>query len=307
MSQGAPSTIRSIKTRAIRVPDPPDNRCQGAPSTIRCIMTQPSASPLGYRPRVREHPAPSGALRLVLRLRQLRPDESQGAPSTTRCIMTPTRGPPRPRRRSQGAPSTTRCIKTLCARCWGGCASSVREHPAPSGALRRQIWSRVGVPVQSQGAPSTIRCIKTVCSSLQIGHPARPVREHPAPSGALRREHALRGPLPEDLVREHPAPPGALRRGHVPVQDNVARPELGDTQHHQVRSIPCSRRPGCGPQSKCQRVEAGRRCGGASRGRAVSTHPVPFCCEVRTQGTRNRQRRSHTRAGSSRCVRCCVA
>ena len=281
--QGAPSTIRCIKTTARASRKWVSAAGQGAPSTIRCIKTLPQLSESFFE-----------AFR-------------QGAPSTIRCIKTPTRGPPRPRRRSQGAPSTTRCIKTLCARCWGGCASSVREHPAPSGALRRQIWSRVGVPVQSQGAPSTIRCIKTVCSSLQIGHPARPVREHPAPSGALRREHALRGPLPEDLVREHPAPPGALRRGHVPVQDNVARPELGDTQHHQVRSIPCSRRPGCGPQSKCQRVEAGRRCGGASRGRAVSTHPVPFCCEVRTQGTRNRQRRSHTRAGSSRCVRCCVA
>ena len=207
----------------------------------------------------------------------------QGAPSTTRCIKTvhkyfsllPLTG--------QGAPSTIRCIKTAQRPTIPNAFSPVREHPAPSGALRPHDGS---FP-----EPRAEEC----------------VRERPVPSGALRREHALRGPLPEDLVREHPAPPGALRRGHVPVQDNVARPELGDTQHHQVRSIPCSRRPGCGPQSKCQRVEAGRRCGGASRGRAVSAPPVPFYPVMRTQGTRIRQRRSHTRAESSRCARCCVA
>ena len=135
MRQGAPSTIRCIKTAAPSFFSQPQNKVREHPAPSGALRRL-GDHVLHEAVLVREHPAPSGALRLVLRLRQLRPDESQGAPSTTRCIMTPTRGPPRPRRRSQGAPSTTRCIKTLCARCWGGCASSVREHPAPSGALR---------------------------------------------------------------------------------------------------------------------------------------------------------------------------
>ncbi|ERH33649.1 hypothetical protein HMPREF1550_00266 [Actinomyces sp. oral taxon 877 str. F0543] len=62
----------------------------------------------------------------------------QGAPSTIRCIKTtdPTihmclkvLG--------QGAPSTIRCIKTFWAQCRSRhCQQLVREHPAPSGALR---------------------------------------------------------------------------------------------------------------------------------------------------------------------------
>ena len=148
----------------------------------------------------------------------------------------------------------------------------IKTHPFPSSSAR----------CHRQGAPSTIRCIKTRTSR------------------GMRR----RGCCP---VREHPAPSGALRRGPCEVRREVVEGGSGNTQHHQVRSRLCSRKPGCGPQSKCQEAEAGRCCGGASRGRAVSGPPAPFCCEVRTQGARIRQRRSHTRAGSSRCVRCCVA
>ena len=63
--------------------------------------------------------------------------------------------------------------------------SAVREHPAPSGALRHDIHNIVGVNSCGQGAPSTIRCIET---HLRRGVGRRPsvVREHPAPSGALR-------------------------------------------------------------------------------------------------------------------------
>ena len=70
---------------------------------------------------VREHPAPSGALRHILAL---------GCPT----FVTP-----------------------------------VREHPAPSGALRQVVGLHLDSPIGllRQGAPSTIRCIKT-------GHPTRP-------------------------------------------------------------------------------------------------------------------------------------
>ena len=62
----------------------------------------------------------------------------QGAPSTTRCIKTCNRGPNRcSHTASQGAPSTTRCIKTAVSRLMLTTLFVVREHPAPSGALRR--------------------------------------------------------------------------------------------------------------------------------------------------------------------------
>ena len=119
-------------------------RGQGAPSTIRCIET-------GNKPRTRaqvlsrvgEHPAPSGALRLLIGAVAMFRGFGQGAPSTIRCIETlsPSSAPLAPTLR-QGAPSTIRCIET-----WPGapcaCPACVREHPAP------------------QGAPSTIRCIET--------------------------------------------------------------------------------------------------------------------------------------------------
>ena len=62
---------------------------------------------------VREHPAPSGALRPEsVVVAQRRRKTRQGAPSTIRCIKTGRR----PRRgrlvAGQGAPSTIRCIKT---------------------------------------------------------------------------------------------------------------------------------------------------------------------------------------------------
>ena len=149
-----------------------DRHSQGAPSTIRCIKTAVATTVSGVTHRVREHPAPSGALRL-------RNNEDSRA---------------------------------LVGR-------SVREHPAPSGALRPE-HADVGVELaSSQGAPSTIRCIKTPSPWRPRRWPMWWVREHPAPSGALRRDarEVLR-----DLgqsVKEHPAPPGALRPGvsHPPL------------------------------------------------------------------------------------------
>ena len=164
-SQGAPSTIRCIETTYCNL----FKRKfvgRGAPSTIRCIKTRsrwaPASSP---RPRVREHPASSGALRLVLGAHGLGlVDLRQGAPSTIRCIKTAA---------SHGRSRARR--------------GSVRERPAPSGALRQVLRSPRGPPRLGQGAPSTIRCIKT---RRKWGPPAslfQAVRERPAPSGALRR------------------------------------------------------------------------------------------------------------------------
>ena len=66
--------------------------------------------------------------------------------------------------------------------------SFVREHPAPSGALRLED-------------PPVL---------LPFAHEF--VREHPAPPGALRRVHRVVDVREQGEVREHPAPPGALRQ-----------------------------------------------------------------------------------------------
>ena len=84
------------------------------PLAIRCGVC---AGQLPFdTPRVREHPAPSGALR---------PSGREMPSMSTRFC--------------QGAPSTIRCIKTpKSTENWGESAKPpVREHPAPSGALRR--------------------------------------------------------------------------------------------------------------------------------------------------------------------------
>ena len=83
----------------------------------------------------------------------------------------------------------------------------VREHPAPSGALRQLDVAPLVSVAAGQGVPSTIRCIETLAPSRP--HDRRPpVREHPAPSGALR--HRLGA-----CARPRPFPSGS-------------------TQHHQV-------------------------------------------------------------------------
>ena len=87
---------------------------------------------------VREHPAPSGALRPRTASRSISATRSQGAPSTIRCIKTP----------SDEAPQCQ-------------APAHVREHPAPSGALRQNSLTVCEISFSSQGAPSTIRCIKT--------------------------------------------------------------------------------------------------------------------------------------------------
>ena len=113
---------------------------------------------------VREHPAPSGALRPV----------ASGSSDD-------------PLLDCQGAPSTIRCIETQNTGYQGRFGGVVREHPAPSGAWRHSDRVRADVVV--------------------------PVREHPAPSGALR-QHMAGLPLTSAEVREQAAPSGALRQNH---------------------------------------------------------------------------------------------
>ena len=73
--------------------------------------------------RVREHPAPSGALRHLFEFdSEVCHFSRQGAPSTIRCIKTRRRDVVPRVGRGQGAPSTIRCIKTRDSHC----ASSVQ-------------------------------------------------------------------------------------------------------------------------------------------------------------------------------------
>ena len=53
-------------------------------------------------------------------------------------------------------------------------------------------------------------------------------------------------------VREHPAPSGALRPHAVRLRVPALATGPGGTQHHRVRSRPCSGRAGRGPRPKCQ-------------------------------------------------------
>ena len=91
----------------------PRGRGQGAPRTARCIKTHGRFALCFLSGRVREHPAPLGALRRVVG-GQGDVEVSQGAPRTARCIKTQSStGYCAHDRRRQGAPRTARCIKTL--------------------------------------------------------------------------------------------------------------------------------------------------------------------------------------------------
>ena len=219
-----------------------------------CVPNEKSPK-LGPCPPAGGLPVRPLAIRHGVRAGQLPFDtpRSQGAPSTIRCIKTLAPARTTALLPRQGAPSTIRCIKTgyeLVA----DLDLSVREHPAPSGALRQPDRADIpGVDQPRQGAPSTIRCIKT-------GEYPRspcflfPVREHPPPPGAFRPEHAdvgvelassqgatntIRciktgaGKEGFEKVREHPAPSGALRRSSS-AATRLLYTLSGSTQHHQV-------------------------------------------------------------------------
>ena len=209
---------------------------QGVPSTIRCIETTCAGTAAGTSRSVREHPAPSGALRreaeVVL---QLLRGEVREHPAPSGAL-----------RRGGDTPCDVVDL-------------AVREHPAPSGALRHLLLAfERGVAVLGQGAPSTIRCIKTSSyefpardSNTCQGAPStirciktsgRAVLDCCCPQGqgapsTIRciktRSLSNRSRFFLLVVREHPAPSGALRLLHGPP---VVRPHLvsGSTQHHQV-------------------------------------------------------------------------
>ena len=161
---------------------------QGAPGTIRCIETRWSRTPPDLR------------------------DTRQGTPSTIRCIETSGgRGSQHRRCRSQGAPSTIRCIETTIWYPLGNFASSlVREHPAPSGALRQHRLHRARRGRQGQGAPSTIRCIETrLCPPSSRVRPGR--QGAPSTIRCIETRQSGFSRSPSHRVREHPAPSGALR------------------------------------------------------------------------------------------------
>ena len=131
------------------------------------------------RSRVREHPAPLGALRPSASTAEVSSWSSQGAPRTARCIKTLLLGGEVIDVPGQGAPRTARCIKTV----WHG------------------SWMPAHV---SQGAPRTARCIKTPGQQARKQRTRR-VREHPAPLGALRRASGHEQPTVVG-VRGHSAP-----------------------------------------------------------------------------------------------------
>ena len=211
---------------------------------------------------VRGHPAPSGALR-----RRRPSDERNGY-----------------RVREHPAPSGALRRTRRGLRCPIG--RRVREHPAPSGALRRVLSSGEEVHfTYCQGASSTIRCIET--SRRTSGSRASGAGQG-APSTIRCIETTppfRRLPPGRGRVREYPAPSGALRRPW-PYEDGRLYSCQGAPS-----TIRCIEARSCCPGASwawCQGAEADRHRGGASCGRAVSTPPVPFCPEVRTQGPRIR-------------------
>jgi len=85
---------------------------------------------------VREHHAPVGALRLQRGQVFSGLFGRQGAPRTCRCIETLSPRPAGCCLRGQGAPRTCRCIETPGDAVAIGLDDVVREHHAPVGALR---------------------------------------------------------------------------------------------------------------------------------------------------------------------------
>ena len=89
----------------------------------------------------------------------------------------------------------------------------VREHPAPPGALRlpprplTTCWSRNWV----REHPAPPGALRPGVHTPRVRRTSRRVREHPAPPGALRQDRPTCRRCGRRGVREHPAPPGALR------------------------------------------------------------------------------------------------
>ena len=158
---------------------------QGAPSTIRCIETGLKGGAHTTLLPVREHPAPSGALRLKLVFVKNRPN-----------VLV----------REHPAPSGA--LRQGDGPLWGGAPCFVREHPAPSGALRPLPRAASAMMATSQGAPSSIRCIET-------GPSATRTRAPPGCQGAPSTMRCIKTGFAEGCERDD-------------------GDESGSTQHHQV-------------------------------------------------------------------------
>ena len=181
----------------------------------------------------------------------------------------------------------------------------VREHPAPSGALRLVDLGRYRPGAAVGGYPAPSGALRPDSHCAGCGRDSL-LREHPAPSGALRPGGAEPHQIYVIPVREHLAPSGALRRGELFTDSGFAQRQGAPST---VRCI-CALAPEEQVVVLCPSArvaEADRHRGGAACGCGISISPVSFCSVVRTQGARIRQRCSHTRAELSRCVRCCVA
>ena len=203
------------------------------PLAIRCGVC---AGQLPFdTPRVREHPAPSGALgQNVIVSGPKAHEQVREHPAPSGAL----RRKPR-RRRSRAStgvrehPAPSGALRQLDALDPGGFDHEVREHPAPSGALRHVLPGRSTDDVEDrQGAPSAIRCIETAprsspaCSKSRQRAPStiRCIETRQTGASSARRGRG---------VREHPAPSGALRQGRPAAADATAS-RSGGTQHHQV-------------------------------------------------------------------------
>ena len=159
---------------------------------------------------VREHPAPSGALRRPVAEHDDVLDEAgQGAPSTIRCIETETAFTVSLMRTVREHPAPSGALRPPTRVRDRYHIFSVRGHPAPSGALRPLEQLECLVVDRGGREASTIRCIET-CNRMVAGSNPAAVREHPAPSGALRLLHCGFVHVVSCDVRGHPAPSGAF-------------------------------------------------------------------------------------------------
>ena len=104
------------------------------------------------RSRVREHPAPLGALRHHRESRERHQDvRVREHPAPLGALRPRHRDPSRILHTGQGAPRTARCIKTLRSPPFTPLRGQVREHPAPLGALRHDPHPRRQARPQQSG------------------------------------------------------------------------------------------------------------------------------------------------------------
>ena len=177
---------------------------QGAPSTIRCIETLPTEPAPRRQPGpVREHPAPSGALRPGRVARERLGHGARGGRPTS-IAMAPRADAPSVLLRALSAvrcahkgPELGNVVRT-----------QGRNQAVVCGAvLRNSVPCVRNRELRPKGACGTIRCIET-CPGCRPGRTRCRVRRYLAPSGASR-----------------------LVIGRLVVR---IQPQSGSTQHHRV-------------------------------------------------------------------------